>query len=239
MTAATPPRPRAAHPVARPAAVVVDMDGLILDTEPLAARAWTEAATALGIEFDSAVTLRLVGRNIKDCAALIRAHHGDDYPVQALAGAWQGAYDAVVARDGLVLKPGLLELLEWLDEERIPKAVATSTRGARARAKLARTGIVDRFAAIVGGDEIARGKPAPDIYLEAALRLAVDATACIALEDSDPGMTAALDAGMTAIMVPDLAIPSPALLARQPLVLASLHHVRAHLAALPAAAPVR
>lgn len=228
------PAPR---PQARPDAVIFDMDGLMLDTEPLAARAWTAAAARVGVDFDPAVMLRLVGRNFPDCMALVRAHHGEHYPVDALMREWHGAYDALVEREGIAMKPGLIDLLGWLDAVAIPKAVATSTRRSRAQKKLEQTRLADRFAALVGGDEILRGKPQPDIYLEAAARLAVAPARCVALEDSEPGMHAALEAGMMAIMVPDLAPPSPALLARAPLVLASLADVLAHLAALPVALP--
>ena len=221
------------HRQRRPRAVIFDMDGLMLDTEPLAARAWIEAARALGIPFDSGVNPRLIGRNFPDCRTIIGEHHGTGYPVDLLMQAWHGAYDAIVEREGLAFKPGLLELLDWLEGEAIPKGVATSTRKSRAEAKLARTGLLPRFSTLVGGDEIARGKPAPDIFLEAAARLAVDAGACMVLEDSEPGMRGALAAGMAAVMVPDLLAPSASLLAIEPLVLGSLHEVRAHLSALP------
>ncbi|MBV8470365.1 MAG: HAD family hydrolase, partial [Burkholderiaceae bacterium] len=138
-------------------------------------------------------------------------------------------YDAIVAREGLVVKPGLRELLDWLDAHAIPRAVATSTRRSRALAKLERAGLWPRIQALVGGDEIARGKPAPDIFLRAAELLGVSTPSCIVLEDSEPGITAALAAGMTPIMVPDLHAPSPSLLARNVLVLSSLHEVVAQL----------
>jgi HAD superfamily hydrolase (TIGR01509 family) len=220
------PQPR------RPAAVIFDMDGLMLDTEPLAARAWVDAARDLGVAFDASINHRLIGRNFPDCRTIIGEHHGAGYPVDDLMGAWHGAYDAIVQREGIAFKPGLPELLDWLDEARIPKAVATSTRRARAQAKLELTGILERFAALVGGDEVARGKPAPDIFVEAARRLGVPPSACMVLEDSEPGMRGALAAGMTPVMVPDLLPPSPALLATAPLVVATLYEVRAHLAAL-------
>ena len=230
---------RAPRPLRRPAAVIFDMDGLMLDTEIHAAQAWIDAALLLGMHFDRDVTMHMVGRNSRDCMALIRAHHGPDYPVEALLDAWHGAYEAIIDREGIAVKPGLFDLLAWLEVEGIPKAVATSTRRARAQAKLTRTDLAHRFAAIVGGDEIVRSKPAPDIYLEAAMRLGIPAVDCVALEDSEPGIDAALAAGMTPIMVPDLGVPSPALLARGPLVLASLAEVHAHLAALPAVERVR
>ena len=205
----------------------------MLDTEPLAARAWIDAAQALGLRFDSCVNPRLIGRNFADCRMIIGEHHGADYPVDLLMRAWHAAYDAIVEREGLAFKPGLLELLAWLEGEAIPKAVATSTRKSRAEAKLSRTGLLPRFSTLVGGDEVACGKPAPDIFLEAAARLAVDAGACLVLEDSEPGMRGAIAAGMAAVMVPDLLAPSASLLAIEPLVLPSLHDVRSHLSALP------
>lgn len=241
MPAATPPvlPRRSPRPLRRPAAVIFDMDGLMLDTEPLAARAWADAAGRLGIDFDPAVTPRLVGRNFPDCRALIAAHHGNRYPVDALMHAWAEAYDAIVAREGIGQKDGLGELLAWLEREDIPKAVATSTRRARAEAKLAAAALLERFAALVGGDEVANGKPAPDIFVEAAARLGIAAADCVVLEDSEPGINAALAARMIPIMVPDQAPPSAALLAREPLVLLTLAQVHAHLAALPAAERVR
>lgn len=221
------------RPSTRPAAVVLDMDGTLLDTEPLAARAWIDAAGALGLSFDASLPDRMIGRNFADCRALIVAHHGDDYPTDRLMAGWHAAYDAIVERDGLALKAGVAELFAWLDEARLPRAVATSTRRDRALAKLERTGLASRVHALVGGNEVARGKPAPDIFLEAAARLAVAPSACVALEDSDAGVLAALAAGMTPIMVPDLLPPSEAVLRAGPLVVDSLHRAVAHLASLP------
>jgi HAD superfamily hydrolase (TIGR01509 family) len=218
----------------RPAAVIFDMDGLLLDTEPLAARAWTDAAAALGVDFDDGLALAMVGRNWGDCVAMVRARYGTDYPVDAVLDKWHVTYDAIVARDGLRVKPGAVELIEWLERKAIPRAVATSTRRERAREKLVSAALFPRFLEVVGGDEVARGKPEPDIYVEAARRLGVVAAECVALEDSEPGVRAALAAGMRPIMVPDLHAPPGDLIALDLLVLPSLHAVLDHLATLPA-----
>jgi HAD superfamily hydrolase (TIGR01509 family) len=216
-----------------PRAVIFDMDGLMLDTEPLAARAWDEAAAALGATFDPALARRMIGHNFHDCSAMLRSEAGAGYPVEAILSRWHAAYDAIIERDGLTIKPGLIELIEWLDARGIARAVATSTRSDRAHSKLARTALLPHFAALVGGDEVPRGKPAPDIYLEAARRLDRAPWHCVVLEDSEPGVRGALAAGMVAIMVPDLLPPTEELLARDVIVHASLCDVMAALARLP------
>lgn len=209
-----------------PAAIIFDMDGLMLDTESLAAQAWIDAATTLGIAFDTAVTGRLIGRTTVDCEHVIREHHGADYPVGDLMRGWSLAYSAIVVREGIALKTGLLELLQWVDRQHIPRAVATSTRRLRAAEKLANAGLLSGFGALVGGDEVLHGKPAPDIFIEAAARLGIAAGDCVVLEDSEAGVHAAVAAGMNVILVPDLIVPSAALRELNVIVRPSLHEVK-------------
>ena len=209
------------------------MDGLLLDTEPIAARAWSEAAARAGAPFDSALALRMVGSNFTDCSAMLRAHYPSSYPADAVLGGWHAAYDELCAREGVPVKHGVVELLDWLDGVQVKRGVATSTRRARASAKLAEARLLHRFDALVGGDEIARGKPAPDIYAEAARRLGVAAGECVALEDSEPGVRAALAAGMTVFMVPDLIKPSAEIARVVSFVVDSLVDAKAHIAGWP------
>ena len=127
----------------------------------------------------------MIGRNSRDSRALVLDRHGDDFPIDRLMQASQDTYDAIVARDGVAVKPGLVALLDWLDTMRIPRVVATSTRRARARGQ-ARAG---RPARAVRGARRRRrgreaGKPAPDIFLLAAARMGVAPADCIVLEDS-------------------------------------------------------
>lgn len=220
-------------PACRPLAVVLDMDGTLLDTEPLSARAWSLAASALELPFDPALPVRMIGRNFADCRMLVIEHQGPLYPVDRLMEGWRAAYDDLVEREGVALKDGVAELFAWLDEAAIPRAVATSTRRDRALAKLEHAGLASRLDVLVGGDEVPRGKPEPDIFLEAASRLAVTAGDCVVIEDSDAGMFAAIAAGMTPIMVPDLLPPSPDLVRAGPMVAESLRHALRHLASLP------
>jgi HAD superfamily hydrolase (TIGR01509 family) len=214
---------------ALPAAVIFDMDGLMLDTEPISHRAWWRAAGSLGVAIDDALLARMIGRNYRDCERLIRESLGPDAPVEAMMREWHRCYDEALA-DGIPVKPGLPDLLDWLERQAVPRAVATSTRRQRALAKLSATRMVERFDAIVAGDEVPNGKPAPDIFLCAAARLAVTPQRCLVLEDSEPGVRAAIAAGMTPVLVPDLLPPSASLLAAGVRVAASLHEVHAWLA---------
>ena len=224
---------KARRPERRPVAVIFDMDGLMLDTESLGPQTWRDAAHTIGVDFDLRLLPSMIGRNYRDCREMLREHYGPAYPVEQLTAACLTSFDAIVARQGIAQKPGLRELLDWLEQENVVRAVATSTRRDRAEAQLTQQGLLASFATLVGGNEVERGKPAPDIFLLAASRIDVEAANCVVLEDSEPGVRAALAAGMMPIMVPDLHGPSSSLLAREPLVLASLHEVRAHLAMLP------
>ena len=179
----------------------------------------------LGVDFDMSLAQGMIGRNFADCSAMVRARYVAPYPVDALLAGWHAAYDAIVEREGLALKPGVHELLDWLEGAAIP-APWRHRPAATARApKLAHTALLPRFHEVVGGDEVAFGKPAPDIYVEAARRLGASAATCLVLEDSEPGVRAALAAGMMPIMVPDLIAPSADLVALDLIVLPTLHDV--------------
>lgn len=223
----------APRPLRLPRAVVFDMDGLMLDTERMASRCWSAAASAMGVAFDTALLPSMIGRNSRDSREYVLAHYGPDYPIDALMQQSRTQFDAIAECEGIAVKPGLHALLDWLESVHIRRVVATSTRRERARGHLERCGLIDRFHALVGGDEVAEGKPAPDIFLLAAARLDVDPAGCIVLEDSEPGVRGAITAGMIPIMVPDMLAPSADLLACKPLVLPSLIDVKTHLAALP------
>jgi len=216
-----------------PHGVVFDMDGTLLDTEGLASRAWPIAARAIGVEFDVSLIGSMVGRNSRDCSVLISDRHGVQFPVDALMTAMRSAFEELMAREGVAVMPGAVELLEWLAAARVPMAVATSTRRERAEVKLGEAGLLRHFHGVTGGDEVARGKPAPDIYRLAAQRLGVEPARCLAVEDSEPGYDAAVAAGMPVVFVPDQAEPSARLLAARPRIFATLADVHRWLASLP------
>ena len=204
----------------------------MLDTEPLYKTAWQRAAADLGYALDDSFYLRLVGRSIADGEAELVHRFGPSFPLAEFQGRWPELWRTRVEVDGVPTKPGLPELLAWVAERQIPIAVATSSDRAYTTFSLGHAGLAGRFATVVTGDEVAHGKPAPDIYLEAARRLGVDPAHAIAIEDSDAGTLAARRAGMSVLLIPDLKAPSAEATAAACRVLGSLFEARAFIASL-------
>ena len=220
-------------PLSRPpAAVLFDMDGLLLDSERVALAIMSASATELGLVWDHRVGLRIIGRSVTDSSRILREHYGDDARLDALPGAFRARYDRHIDEQQIPLKPGVLQVLDLLDTHGIARAVATSTQRERAVRKLERNGLIERFDALVGGDEVKRGKPAPDIFLAAARALDVEPARCLVLEDSNAGARAGLAAGMAVVMVPDLLEPDADVLALGAHCLGSLLEVAAQMNAL-------
>ena len=207
----------------RPAAVIFDMDGLMLDTEKIYHVAWQEAAQELGYTIPHELFFSLVGIRTEDCEEQIVAHMGRDFPLATFQDAWMEKWEQIAARDGLTLKPGLLALLDHIDALGIPKAVATSSTAPEAVRSLGMSALAPRFSVVVTGDQVIHGKPAPDIYLEAARRISVPPAACLALEDSSAGALAAHRAGMRVLIVPDLNPPTAEAANVATAILPSLH----------------
>jgi HAD superfamily hydrolase (TIGR01509 family) len=207
-------------------AVILDMDGLMLDTEPLYKSAWQKAASQLGFHLDDGFYFTLVGRTNAAGEIALTERFGVDFPMAAFRERWAGLWRREVVASGIPLKPGLMELLEYLAGRDVPVAVATSSDQDYAAFSL-RAARLDarRFTHIVSGEQVENGKPAPDIYLEAARRLGVHPARCLAVEDSDAGILSASGAGMISVMVPDLKPPSPEARATASRVLSSLHEV--------------
>jgi HAD superfamily hydrolase (TIGR01509 family) len=110
--------------------------------------------------------------------------------------------------NGVPVKTGVVELLDFLAAKGLPLAVATSAARATAERNLGRAGLLERFTALATRDDVENVKPAPDIYLEAARRLGVPPAHCVAFEDSSVGIVAAHAAGMRAVMVIDILPPT-------------------------------
>jgi HAD superfamily hydrolase (TIGR01509 family) len=189
-------------------AVIFDMDGLMLDTEPLYRIAWKQASAECGYDLTDEIYKQLVGRSRKDGFKALVEAFGPEFPLQKFQDCVRKWEADAFSSTPIAKKPGLDSLLTFLESRNIPKAVATSTERQKALGTLNSAGLLWRFETVVAGDEVARGKPFPDIFLLAAQHLGVDPAVCLVLEDAESGVVAANAAGMQVYMVPDLVSPS-------------------------------
>lgn len=211
-------------------AVIFDMDGLMLDSERLAMQSLKRAGASIGLDFTEAMLVGCIGLNAESANIFLTRSLGHPLPQAALSAAFDAEYKMALERDGIRIKAGLIELLEFLRNAKMRLAVVTSTATAVAEHKLSRVGVIHYFEFIVGGDAVTRGKPAPDPYLLAATRLGMDVSQCLALEDSDNGVRSALAANMKVIIVPDIKPPEETLRHMAVACVESLHQVRQYFA---------
>lgn len=207
------------------AAVVFDMDGLLLDSERVSQEVLLKAAGIVGAPLTPETALKMVGRNAASGYLYLTELFGSEATVTPFLEKTHELYEAEFEAGRIPLKQGVLQLLETLDELKIPRAIATSTRRHIAIRKLTKVDIVTRFDHIIGGDDVVNGKPAPDIYLKACSFLNAQPTLCLACEDSAFGIQAAFTAGLRAILVPDLLSPTEAMKQHAWKVVPDLHEV--------------
>ena len=187
-----------------PACVIFDCDGLLVDSE----NAWTRAEATLyerhGIAFTLEHKQELLGTSGPIAMATLERHLGlDDGAGAALLGELNALALEEVEREAAAL-PGAVELVAALADAGVPIGVASNSPHALLEASLRSAGLQDAFAAVVSAQDVAHGKPAPDVYLEACRQLAADPAASVALEDSPTGVDAARAAGLHVIGVPSL-----------------------------------
>lgn len=187
------------------AAVIFDMDGLMLDTERPALDAWIKAAQQLGYTIEPDIVFRTIGINEPAMRALYSTEYGVQFPYEAI----RNTVRQILTEQNIDHRPGLLNLLDGLASLSLPLAVATSSGRESAVRKLQKACIIDRFSVFAFGDEVANGKPAPDIFLLAAQRLHVEPALCVGFEDSPPGLLGLHRAGIRSVFVKDLLEPPP------------------------------
>ncbi|WP_323749774.1 HAD family phosphatase [Curtobacterium sp. VKM Ac-1376] len=190
-----------AHPpvLVPPAAVLWDMDGTIVDTEPIWQRSQVDLTNRYGAEWTEEDGLSLVGSGLERSGELLRAK-GVDMEVEEIIE-WMTDYVMGHLRAGeLPWRPGARELIEELHARGIPTALVTMSR--RKMALVTAEALGERgFRVVVAGDDVDRPKPFPDPYLSAAAQLGVEPTACVAIEDSATGVASAVASGAVTVAV--------------------------------------
>ena len=188
-----------------PAALLFDMDGLLLDTERVIMETFLEILTPFDVTTETATEffLGLVGSSSGETKRQLLTFLPSDLPYDVFEKEWHVNYGAKMAKD-VPIKPYVAECLTLLAGQGHRMAVVTSTKGDQARHHLTGAGLIGHFELVTGGDEVSANKPDPAPYLETAQALGVSASDCFAFEDSDRGITAAIRAGCRAVQIPDL-----------------------------------
>lgn len=182
-------------------ALLLDLDGVVTDTADQHLAAWAELARAEGLPFDDRIADRLRGRSREASLELVLGGRSVDAATFAeLLARKNAAYLAAIERlDARAVLPGAQRLIADARQRGMAVAVASSSRNA-ARI-VAALGLAGAFDAVVGGDDVARAKPAPDVFLAAAERLGVEPAVCLVVEDAAAGVEAAHAAGMRCLGV--------------------------------------
>jgi beta-phosphoglucomutase len=181
---------------------IFDMDGLVLDTEPTYFAAWQQAVTAMGYQLEPDAFKIVSGMHYQQVEAQLKAWLGQDFNLSDFKKLGTEYWRKHVREQGIAVKPGVIALLDYADQQGIPVCLATNSWAVYARHCLAIAGLTRRFPLMVTGDEVKQVKPAPDIFLEAADRMQIDIHQCVIFEDSHTGIVAASASGAYSVYVP-------------------------------------
>jgi len=206
------------------------MDGTLHDTEVIYHAATKAAAASLGFAIADDFCHSLIGIPGLESDAMLRDHLGDGFDFDEFDRRYHAHIEAALL-EAMPLKPGAVEALEAFAAQGLKLALATSARRGSAEPQLTRSGLLPHLPVVVTRDDVARGKPFPDLFLRAAALLDVPPVECLAIEDSLNGIRAAHAAGMMPVMVPDLLAPTEEIRAMCVHIAQDLHEVRLLLAA--------
>lgn len=183
--------------------VLFDMDGILLDTEKLYCRFWQEAAIACGYPMTREQALGMRSLNRTAGQQQLERYFGPEVDIHVIREQRIALMDAYTDAYGVELKPGVKEVLSAIREKGIRCAITTSSPIERVKRHMAPHGILSCFDCICTGYDVARGKPAPDIYLKGARMLGLRPENCLAVEDSPAGLLSANRAGCQVVLIPD------------------------------------
>ncbi len=185
-------------------AVIFDMDGVIFDSERLVLECWETIGRKYNLEGMREAFLPCIGTNSERTKEIVLEYYGSDFPYEQFKKESSKYFHEVVEQNGLPLKKGVREILCFLQEKEVMLGLASSTRLAVVTQELVQAGLYDYFQVVMGGDQLKKSKPEPDIYLMTCEKMRITPEIVYAVEDSYNGIRAAYSAGMKPVMVPDM-----------------------------------
>lgn len=189
--------------------VIFDMDGLMFDTERASMRVWGQQLAKHGWQFTPELGNAIRGRNDAGIRAVLEEAYGPDFEYVPVRDGVRVGLIELLDAEGMPVKPGLRELLAWLEENHIPRSIASSSRRVSVEHHCKGAGVMEYFDTLICGDMVTHSKPDPEIFLLAAKTMGVAPEECLVLEDSFNGVRAGHAGGFVTVMVPDMDAPTP------------------------------
>ena len=187
------------HRLASTRLVIFDFDGVVADSEVLSLRTLRDTLHAHGVALSlQQVREKFLGASLATITEFAARHHSTGFASDAFATDWQATLFAAF-RAGLQPATGLVALLDRLQAHRLPFCIASSSTHERIRVALATMQLSDRFPHIFSAQDVALGKPAPDLFLHAAKCMKIAPADCLVIEDSPLGIAGATAAGMDSV----------------------------------------
>ncbi|MFH1447040.1 MAG: HAD family phosphatase [Chloroflexota bacterium] len=186
-------------------ACIFDFDGILVESEPIFNRAWIKAASEYGYQIDESFFIQCYGLSLTDIKQIYFDRLGNDFPFGQIVEKVNAFFDEEIKAHGLPVRENALDVKSFFTQRGFKVAVASSTHIESLKTRLRKIKQLHEFPVIVGGDEVSRSKPDPEIFLKAASLLKVEPQECLVLEDSENGTVAAKRAGMLVFIVKDLA----------------------------------
>ena len=188
-------------------AVIFDMDGLMIDSERITFEGYQHVLKKMNLTMEEDFYLTLLGKPIPAIHQSFYEKYGEDFPIEDVIKEVHHYMEQRFINEGVPLKEGLVELLKYLKKYNYKTIVATSSQRKRVDQILKSSNLIQYFDDSICGDEVTKGKPNPEVFLKACLKLGVDPSETIVLEDSEAGIQASFSAKIPVICIPDMKYP--------------------------------